>query len=335
MISIIIPTYNGENRILYTLDAILKQETKKKYEILVINDGSKDNTESVVKKFADLHSENTIRIINQNNAGPAAARNNGAFKAEGDLLLFTDDDCIPEKDWIEKMITPFDNDKELIGAKGAYKSSQKQLTAKFVQIEYEHKYEKLKKYDTIDTIDTYSAAFRKDVFIEMGGYDVSFPVACAEDFEFSYRLSAKGYKMIFIRDAFVYHTHPDKFWWYMQKKYKFAYWRWLAIRKNPDKLKNDTHTPQDMKIMAILAPVMSFSLLVPLYRSRLFIVPVFFLVIFIITALDFQLYILRKNLFLSVLSPVYIFFRAWAQFLGIFFGFKDVILLKKFDGVGK
>ena len=57
-------------------------------------------------------------------------------------------------------------------------------------------------------MDTYSAAFRRDRFLEMNGYDTSFPVACAEDIELSYRMSARGWKMKFAPDAIVYHTHP-------------------------------------------------------------------------------------------------------------------------------
>ena len=67
----------------------------------------------------------------------------------------------------------------------------------------------------------------------MTGYDTSFPVACAEDIELSYRMSARGWKMKFVPDAIVYHTHPDTLSRYLRKKYKFAFWRVLAVRKNP------------------------------------------------------------------------------------------------------
>ena len=71
--------------------------------------------------------------------------------------------------------------------------------------------------DSIDFVDTYSAAFRRDRFLEMSGYDVSFPVACAEDIELSYRMSERGWKMKFAPTAIVYHTHPDRFFRYLMK----------------------------------------------------------------------------------------------------------------------
>ncbi len=68
----------------------------------------------------------------------------------------------------------------------------------------------------------------RERFLEMSGYDTSFPVACAEDIELSYRMSARGWKMKFAPAAIVYHTHPDTLSAYIKKKYKFAFWRVLC-----------------------------------------------------------------------------------------------------------
>lgn len=57
--------------------------------------------------------------------------------------------------------------------------------------------------------------------------------------------------MVFIPEAVVYHTHPNTFYDYLKKKYKFAYWRMLALKKNPQKVVNDSHTPQTMKIQLL------------------------------------------------------------------------------------
>ncbi len=169
-----------------------------------------------------------MRLINQANGGPAAARNRGALEAQGAIILFTDDDCVPMPDWLDAMLEPF-QDPEVIGVKGVYRTRQKSVVARFVQIEYEDRYRLMAGLPCIDFIDTYSAAFRRDRFLEMNGYDTSFPVACAEDIELSYRMSARGWKMKFVPGAIVYHTHPDTLWRYLKKKYKFAFWRVLAV----------------------------------------------------------------------------------------------------------
>src|SRR5947209_12275155 len=94
----------------------------------------------------------------------------------------------------------------------------------------------------------------------MRGYDTSFPVACAEDIELSYRMSARGWKMKFAPDAIVYHTHSDTLAKYLKKKYKFAFWRVLAVRKNPSKGIKDSHTPQLMKVQLLFAPTLLLAI---------------------------------------------------------------------------
>ena len=123
-----------------------------------------------------------------------AARNRGAAEAHGEILLFTDDDCIPASNWLQAMIEPF-RDPEVIGAKGVYCTHQDSVVARFVQLEYEDRYRLMASHDCVDFIDTYSAAFRRERFLVMKGYYTSFPVACAEDVELSYRMSLRGWKM--------------------------------------------------------------------------------------------------------------------------------------------
>src|SRR5215469_15482928 len=248
-VSIIIPTFNGAARIGRCLEALLPQTAAINAEILVVDDGSTDGTGDVVSRYPG------VRLISQANAGPAAARNRGALEAQGTIILFTDDDCVAATDWLASMIRPFE-DSDVVGVKGAYRTRQKALVARFVQADYEDRYRLMATLPEIDFIDTYAAAFRRDRFLEMNGYDTSFPVACAEDIELSYRMSERGWKMKFVPAALVYHTHPDTFWTYMKKKYKFAFWRMLALRKNPKKTLKDSHTPQIMKFQLLFAPAL-------------------------------------------------------------------------------
>jgi glycosyltransferase involved in cell wall biosynthesis len=308
--SIVIPTFNGGSRIGSCLDSLVRQTTGRDVEILVVDDGSSDNTASVVSRYS------SVRLISQSNAGPAAARNRGALEARGTILLFTDDDCVPMPDWLEAMLGPFE-DPNVVGAKGVYRTHQKSLAARFVQIEYEDKYRLMSGLSSIDFIDTYSAGFRRDRFLEMSGYDTSFPVACAEDVELSYRMSARGWKMIFVPAAIVYHTHPDTFWRYLKKKYKFAFWRVLAVRKNPSKGVRDSHTPQIMKFQLLFAPALLVAVVLDMaVRPK---VPVSALVIagFLISTVPFAVRAIRKDPMVGLLSPVLLAARAYAQVLGV------------------
>lgn len=99
-ISIIIPVYNIQNYIARCLDSILGQ-TLTEFEVICVNDGSIDNSVEVIKRYMDLDSR--IKLINQKNAGPGAARNNGIRNAKGDYIGFVDGDDFIEKDMFEAL----------------------------------------------------------------------------------------------------------------------------------------------------------------------------------------------------------------------------------------
>jgi glycosyltransferase involved in cell wall biosynthesis len=312
-VSIVIPTFNGASRIGNCLDALLKQTIARDAEILVVNDGSTDNTKDVVAAYSG------VRLINQANGGPAAARNRGAKEARGTIILFTDDDCVPMPDWLSSMIAPFD-DPQVMGAKGAYRTTQSSLAARFVQIEYEDRYRLMARLSSIDFIDTYSAGFRLNRFLEMKGYDTSFPVACAEDADLSYRMSTQGWIMRFAPTAIVTHTHPDTLWQYLKKKYKFAFWRVLALSKNPSKTLKDSHTPQIMKVQLLLAPALLLAMSRDLLMHTTIPATPLVLAAFLLSAVPFTVRAIRKDPLVGFLSPIILAARACSQFLGVIAG---------------
>lgn len=312
-LSIIIPTFNGAHRIDKCLEALLKQTMGRNAELLVVDDGSQDGTSEVVAQFP------MVRLISQANSGPAAARNRGAQEAAGDLILFTDDDCEPASGWLDAMIKPF-HDPEVVAVKGAYRTRQKPLIARFVQAEYEDRYRLMSRSVDIDFVDTYSAAFRRERFLEMGGYDTDFPTACAEDIELSYRMSARGWKMRFEPNAIVYHQHPDSLSRYLKKKFKFAFWRVLALRKNPGKAVKDSHTPQLMKLQLLFGPAVFAGLVI----DALFRPPISCAAAaggaFVVTTIPFSFRSAKKDTLVGAVSPFILAFRSCSQFLGVVSG---------------
>jgi glycosyltransferase involved in cell wall biosynthesis len=310
LVSIIVPTYNGASRIEACLQELCRQSAGRAAEVLVVDDGSTDGTAEVVNRFP------AVRLIRQANAGPAAARNRGAREARGRLLLFTDDDCVPMAGWLNAMLKPFE-DPEVAGAKGAYRTWQKAIVPRFVQVEYEDRYRIMSAVTDIDFIDTYSAGFVRERFLEMNGYDTSFPVACAEDAELSYRMSARGWKLRFHPAAVVYHSHPDTLSRYLRKKYKFAFWRVLAVQKNPSKGIKDSHTPQIMKLQLLFLPLLLLSSGFDLVTRRPLVAPLAVIGAFFISTLPFVVRALRKDLTIAVLSPLLLAARASAQVVGV------------------
>ncbi len=214
---------------------------------------------------------------------------------------------------------------DVVGAKGAYRTRQTALIARFVQIEYEDRYRLMARHEDIDFVDTYSAAFRRERFLEMGGYDTAFPVACAEDAELSYRMSARGWKMRFVPDAVVYHTHPDRLSKYLKKKYKFAFWRMVAVRKNPGKGIKDSHTPQIMKVQLLFLPALGAAGFLDVLLHGRFAATVLVTSMFLASTLPFTVRAFRKDRIVGMLAPILLLLRACAQFLGAFGGAIHVV----------
>ena len=309
MISVIIPTFNSAKQLSDCLKSLETQTMDQgSYQVIVVDDGSTDDTRSIVAKYS-------AKYVYQANQGPAVARNHGVTEAQGEIVLFTDADCMPQANWIEEMIKPLD-DSQVVGVKGAYKTDQKELMARLVQIEYEDKYERMKKFKYIDFIDTYSAAYRKDVYIKYGGFDERYPKASVEDQEFSFRLFRDGYKMVFNSSAIVYHRHSARLIDYLKKKYKIAFWKVLLLKRHPGKVKTDTHTPQTLKIQIIFALCALLGLMGPFYPPMYYISGLS-LIFFVLSCIPFFLFARKNDLAVALTSPIIFFLRSLALSLGL------------------
>lgn len=110
-LSIIVPAYNVEKFIGECLKSIFEQETKYRYEVIIVNDGATDSTESVIKKFEDKR----MIYIKQDNGGLSAARNKGLDMASGKYVMFVDSDDILYPKAIENMLDSiYENDADAV-----------------------------------------------------------------------------------------------------------------------------------------------------------------------------------------------------------------------------
>jgi lipopolysaccharide/colanic/teichoic acid biosynthesis glycosyltransferase/glycosyltransferase involved in cell wall biosynthesis len=333
--SVIVPAHNAAQTIEECIEALLNQSvSREEYEVIVVDDGSTDGTATLARSYG-------VRVITQPHRGPAAARNAGAVQAMGEIVLFTDADCAPTPTWIEEMARPFADPEPVlspaeavVGVKGTYLTRQRELVARFVQIEYEDKYDRMARQERIDFVDTYSAGYRRDVFLANGGFDTTFPTASVEDQELSFRLARKGYKMVFAPQARVYHRHDVSLEEYARRKLNIGYWKALLTQWHPERLVRDSHTPQTLKLQIILLGLGALGLLAaPLWPRSLWMAGGL-AGLFLASAFPFVAKAATKHLAVALVSPLLLALRAASLGLGFALGKARFAAARRSDGQG-
>ena len=207
-ISVVLPAYNAQATIKKTLDS-LKQQTFQDYELIVIDDCSKDKTYEIAKNYT----KNILR--NKKNLGPAASRNFGIKKANSQIIAFIDADCIATKDWLKNIYKYFTKGEQVI--MGNIKIPKSTYVGDCISalgfpgggsIGFE-KIWKVKNGYT-DHITSCNFAAKKYIFEKYGYFDETFPLPGGEDPELSYRWVKQGIKIRYAPDVIVYHKPRTK-----------------------------------------------------------------------------------------------------------------------------
>jgi glycosyltransferase involved in cell wall biosynthesis len=204
-LSVIVPAYNAEKS-LPTLMASLSKQTYQDLEVTIVDDGSTDRTASLVNKSG-------FSLIKTNgNRGPAHARNAGAVASRGEILVFTDADCVPSSDWAEKVAGQFltGECEALMGRLILQKSDKLGNTISSLGFPAGGSigFDKIWKVDpdgNTNSLSTCNCAVRKEVFYAAGGFDESFPYPGGEDTLLAKNIVNRGYQIKYCPDAVVYH----------------------------------------------------------------------------------------------------------------------------------
>lgn len=314
VISVIVPAYNSAATIELCIRS-LQQQTwpAEQVEIIIVDDGSSDQT-------ADLAEAMGVTVLRASHRGPAAARNLGVQHARGTIILFTDADCEADQHWIEEMSRPIRENSDVAGVKGIYRTRQTSLAARFAQIEFEDRYRKLAKSQYIDFVDSHAAAFRREVFEEVGGFDLKFPVANNEDVELSYKIAQAGHKMVFTDQAIVYHRHPGTVRKYLATKLSRGYWRIKVYQKFPQKMMSDSYTPQSLKLEIVFAGLTLAFLGLAVWNLVLLKVAAITAVAFLFCTLPFVWFALRRDVSVGLWAPALLFGRSLVFAIGVVAG---------------
>jgi glycosyltransferase involved in cell wall biosynthesis len=191
-VSVIIPVYNNPD-VINSIESIRSQENYEVREIIVVDDGSKDNTFEVLQEYKNKHNLNILKLIKQKNGGPSAARNNGIKNAEGGYIAFLDSDDVWHRDKLREQMKVFESDKEVslvstsINDKVFGNLKDKQVISFDMLLYHNYLY-------------TSTIILKKEVFGTVGVFNEK--QKYSEDYDLWLRISKK-YKCVLINKSYV------------------------------------------------------------------------------------------------------------------------------------
>lgn len=263
LVSIVVGVRNMEKTIEPCINSLIHQTYKNK-EIIVINDGSDDNTGQILLNIKKKNKQIPITIITTEKRGISHARNLGYEAAQGDFVAYTDADCIITNHWLELVVPYFKDPKvALVGGVTKFKSDNS-YTSIYRQIEFEKRYENIKKEEVVWAGGP-GSIFRKSVLEEIGGFN---PIwVHGEDAEISFLIYEKNYKIMKENSAITYHVAERKFRQLIFKGYRDgkAYVRVTFFHPRTslkNKFNTSWYSPYDMVFQPILYALL--ILLIPM-----------------------------------------------------------------------
>ena len=218
LVSVIVPVYNGSKYIAGCITQVLRQ-TYKNIELIIINDGSVDNTMEIVNNFAS--NENRLIILSQENKGVSSARNTGLKRAKGDFITFVDVDDLIETNFIERLYFSFFDDIDIVVSKFTFEDEERRpiirdttfLDATFyIDVNYDFK-------EPFQQLSVAGVMFRSSI---LQGVLFDTELSIGEDALFFNEILLKTNKLRFISDKiYIYVIHRESAMHkpYSQKKY--------------------------------------------------------------------------------------------------------------------
>ncbi|MEM9444009.1 MAG: glycosyltransferase [Verrucomicrobiota bacterium] len=196
-VSIVVCSYNGGKTLRLCLDSLLELNYPD-YEILLIDDGSTDHTPSIAKDYP------TVRYKRQKNFGLSVARNAGATLSEGEIVAYTDSDCMPDKDWLYHLIKfMVENHYAVVGGPNISPPANSWIQAAVASAPGAPSHVMMD--DQIaEHVPGCNIAFYKSVLEAIGGFDPDYRKA-GDDVDVCWRIMQAGYEIGFSPAAVVWH----------------------------------------------------------------------------------------------------------------------------------
>lgn len=260
-VSIIVAVYNRAHEIgpcLESLTGLDYPATKR--EIIVVDDGSTDETPAIAARF------DVKLIVGEKNRGQSAARNVGVTAAGGDIVAFTDSDCIADPGWLRDLVPYFEDSRNVLV--GGYVASY------FTQSRLD-RYEEVKSPLCMGerTVVGYGAAsdfyvptcnllVKKEAYVRVGGLNEGQRVG--EDVDLCWKLKEAGFRLVYVPKGRVRHKHRNRFLQTFSRRFDYGTSEPLLHRKHPQSGKRYPWNSATMAILGLCASVLLLGTLLPL-----------------------------------------------------------------------
>jgi glycosyltransferase involved in cell wall biosynthesis len=328
-VSVILPTCNRADLLQRCLQSLTSQNfPAEDFEIIVVDDGSTDGTRDLMENYKTECDRPLIRYFYQSRGGPGAARNGGIRMAQGDILAFTEDDIVVDKNWLKLALPYFDN--QTVG--GVEGLTLEEGGGRLLSLP--------SRYHGFIPCNMF---YRRGVLEKLGGFDPQFydpkqRLYFREDGDLGFRVMKAGWKIIFADDVCVHHprlfqktsdiTQFLRRYFFdplLYKKHPGHYKRMIEVKKmGPLTIRRPIYL---LSLVNVLSLLLSFVYVV--YPSSLLLpsIPVYIIslagIIYKFTFPDF--YLIKKNGFLPV-----VFAAIRAPFVYLFWLVKGCIHFRSF-----
>ncbi|MEM9481388.1 MAG: glycosyltransferase, partial [Verrucomicrobiota bacterium] len=226
-VSVIVCTYNGSATIGSCLDSLLALDYPD-YEILVVDDGSTDDTRSIISR------REGVRLIKQKHGGLSAARNRGAGEAKGDIFAYTDDDCFVEEDWLTQVVATMERGDFAACGGPNIPPSVNDPVAALVTVAPGAPVHVMLDDREAEHIPGCNLFVHREAFEEIGGFREAFRVA-GDDVDFCWRLQDAGHRIGFSPLGFVWHHRRATIRAYLRQQAGYGKAEAELSRRHPDR----------------------------------------------------------------------------------------------------
>lgn len=222
-VSVVVPTHQRPELLLHCLTKLLEQRLDPAaYEIIIADDANEPQTQRLVTQWAQ-HARPAIHYIPvTGNHGPAAARNVGWRAARGQIIAFTDDDCLPEPGWLRAGLAAFTE--EVAAAWGAL-----HMPIPLTPTDYERDAARLAHAPFV----TANCFVRRDALAAVGGFDERFTAAWREDSDLFFSLLESRARVVHAPDAIVVHPIRPAPWGVSLRQQRKSFFNALLYKKHP------------------------------------------------------------------------------------------------------